>query len=286
MKTATARPHGELQVYEPHRVGLPNLRTYVRDLWGRREFAAELSRATMRASHTNTFFGRAWLIINPLLLAMVYYMLVGILSNRGGGDYLVHLVAGLFFFYFISGCLTTGANSVTGGGKLISSMAFPRLLMPLSALRSAFFRFLPTMVVYVVIHVLSGAGFKPQMLLAVVFLVLATIFGAGMAAFFAALQVYFRDTASFLPYFVRIWLYLSPVLWYPEDAVRQLGEAGSRFAEINPLYSLIGGWTDLLVRGEIPDASLWFFAVGWALVSAVVGSLFFISREREFAVRL
>jgi teichoic acid transport system permease protein len=124
------------------------------------------------------------------------------------------------------------------------------------------------------------------MLLAVVFLVLATIFGAGMAAFFAALQVYFRDTASFLPYFVRIWLYLSPVLWYPEDVVRQLGDAGARFAELNPLYSLIGGWTDLLVRGQIPDARLWFFAIGWALVSAVVGSLFFISREREFAVRL
>jgi hypothetical protein len=35
-------------------------------------FAAEMSRATMRGDLTSTFFGRAWLIINPLLLAAVY----------------------------------------------------------------------------------------------------------------------------------------------------------------------------------------------------------------------
>ena len=38
----------------------------------------------------------------------------------------------------------------------------------------------------------------------------------GLAALFATLQVYFRDTSSFLPYFLRLWMYLSPVLWMPE----------------------------------------------------------------------
>ena len=66
----------EVQVYEPHRAGLPPLRPYVTELWRRRHFAAELSRATMRAANTRTFFGQVWLILNPLLLAFVYYVLV------------------------------------------------------------------------------------------------------------------------------------------------------------------------------------------------------------------
>ena len=286
--TATARRDESppIQVYAPHKVGLPDMRTYLRDLWARREFAAELSRATMRAGYSVTFFGRLWLVLNPLLLAMVYYILVDLLSNRSGGDFLVHLVGGLFFFYFVSGCLTSGAGSVTGGGKLIATMAFPRLLMPLSAVRSAFFRFLPTMVVYAAFHLGFGQPLKWEQLLAVFFLVLATIFGIGVASIFATLQVYFRDTASFLPYFVRIWLYLSPVLWYPEDAVRHLGQTGSHFALINPLHSLIGGWSDLLVRGVVPPPSVWLAATAWAVIAFVVGTLFFISREREFAVRL
>ncbi|MFC5999684.1 ABC transporter permease [Quadrisphaera sp. GCM10027208] len=275
----------EVQVYEPHKVGLPKIGPYVRDLWSRRQFAAELSRATMRAANSTTFFGQLWLVINPLLLAGVYYVLVNILSSRGGLDYLVHLVGGLFFFYFISGCVTSGAQSVTGSGKLVTTMAFPRLLMPLSAVRTAFFRFLPTMVVYLVIHVAAGAPWSPKMLLAGVFLLLATVFGAGLAALMAALQVYFRDTSSFLPYFVRLWLYLSPVLWYPEDVVNRLG-AFSRVVELNPLYSIIGGWTDLLVRSEMPQPETWLAAAAWALIAAVAGFTFFMSRERDFAVRL
>lgn len=276
----------DVQVYEPHRVGLPKLGPYARDLWSRRQFAAELSRATMRAAHSTTFFGQLWLVINPLLLAAVYYVLVNILSNRSGGDFLVHLVGGLFFFYFVSGCITTGAASVTSSGKLVSTMAFPRLLMPLSAVRTAFFRFLPTLIVYFVIHGVVGAPWSPTMLLAGVFLLYGLVFGAGIGAFLAALQVYFRDTASFLPYFVRLWLYLSPVLWYPEDVATRLGETGARFAQLNPLYSIVGGWSDLLVRSEMPSTGTWIAGAAWAVGAAVVGSLFFMSRERDFAVRL
>lgn len=281
----------ELQVYEPHRVGLPKLVPYFTDLWSRRQFAAELSRASMRAAHSTTFFGQLWLVINPLLLASVYYLLVNILTSRGGLDYFVHLVGGLFFFYYISGCLTTGASSVTSGGKLLTTLAFPRLLMPLSSLRTSFFRFLPTVVVYLVLHavasvVTDAAPWTPKMLLALVFLALGTVFAAGAAAFLAALQVYFRDTSSFLPYVVRIWLYLSPVLWYPQDVVERFGQTGLQLSKFNPLYSIVGGWSDLLVRSQIPPLDIWLGAVAWAMVSVLAGFLFFLSREREFAVRL
>jgi len=280
----------EFQVYEPHRVGLPPLGPYLTELWRRREFAAELSRTNMRAANTRTFFGQIWLVINPLLLAFVYFLLVEIISGRGvpkpgaptGMESLSHLVGGIFAFYLVSGCIATGASSVVGSGQLISNMAFPRLLMPLSACRTAFFRFLPTMPVYLVLHMIAGRPLTWSMLLAPFFLVAMFIFAAGLAAVFATLQVYFRDTSSFLPYFLRIWLYLSPVLWFAEDV-----KGGLRpFMHFNPLYSLMGGWTDLLVQGVIPGWHQWVLAMGWASMSFVFGSLFFISREREFAVRL
>jgi ABC-type polysaccharide/polyol phosphate export permease len=197
-------------------------------------------------------------------------------------DVLSHLVAGIFAFYLISGCISTGANSVVSSGSLISNMAFPRLLMPLSAVRTAFFRFLPTVPVYLVLHAVAGRPFKWPMLLTPVFLVIIIVFATGLAATFATLQVYFRDTSSFLPYFLRIWLYLSPVLWFAEDVKGSL----KPFMVFNPLYTILGGWTDLLVRGVVPPASVWLGATAWALASLVIGSLYFMSREREFAVRL
>lgn len=273
----------EVQVYEPHRVGIPPLGPYFRELWNRREFAAELSRADMRAAHTRTFFGQLWLVINPLLLALVYYVLVLLLNHsRGGLPFLAHLIAGIFAFYFISGAITTGARSIIGGGALIANMAFPRLLMPLSSIRTAFFRFLPTLIVYLIFHILAGAGISFAQLLSVYFLGCMVVFSAGLAAIFATLQVYFRDTLTFLPYFLRIWLYLSPVLWYAED----VRASWRPFMAINPLFTILGGWTDLLVRGQIPDLGEFVRAGLWSVAAVVIGFLFFMSRERDFAVRL
>ncbi len=280
----------EYQVYEPHKTGLPPLRPYLTELWRRRHFAAELSRSNMRASNTRTFFGQIWLVINPLLLALVYYVLVDILASNAtpkpgaptGMERLSHMVAGIFAYYLIAGCITTGAASVVGSGGLISNMAFPRLLMPLSAIRTAFFRFLPTMPVYFVLHIIAHRPVTWRLLLTPLFLIIMIVFATGLAAIFATLQVYFRDTLSFLPYFLRIWLYLSPVLWFAD----QMPHKFAIIKPINPLFSILGGWTELLVEGKVPALSMWVTAAAWAVISFVIGSLFFMSREREFAVRL
>jgi teichoic acid transport system permease protein len=275
-----------VHVYEPHKVGLPALRPYFKALWQRREFAAEMSRTNIRAANTNTFFGQIWLVLNPLLLAAVYYLLTDIIagggSKIGAAERFAHMCGGLFAFYYFSGAMTAGAASVVGGGKLLMNQSFPRMLLPLSAVRTAFFRFLPTLVVYLVIHLLMRQPLKWPMLLAPAFLIMLTVFAAGMGMIFAALQVYFRDTTSFLPYFVRIWLYMSPVLWFAEQAPPKF----KGFIQYNPLYSLIGGWADLLVRGDIPNLKMWLGAAFFAVAAFVIGSLFFMSREREFVVRL
>ncbi|GEA83519.1 transport permease protein [Cellulomonas gelida] len=278
---------GELRVYEPHRAGLPKFGPYFSDLRHRLPFAAEFSRSGIRAAHTQTVFGQLWLVLNPLLMALVYYLLVAILSSNGGGvDRLAHIVCGLFVFQLVAGGLQQGATSVTGGGRLIMNMAFPRLLMPLAAVRTAFFRFLPTVPVFLVIKAFTDEPWGLQMLLSVVFLLMITVFSFGLAAIMATLQVYFRDTSSFLPFFTRIWLYLSPVLWTIDD----LGGHGQRFAHLmligNPLFSLIGGWTQLALLNEVPEPKVWLAGAIWAVVAAVAGSLLFMSREREFAVRL
>ncbi|SDV00931.1 teichoic acid transport system permease protein [Microlunatus sagamiharensis] len=272
--------------YGPHRAGLPPLVPYFRELWHRRGFASEMSRATMRGEKTSTFFGQAWLVINPLLLAGVYYLLITIL--RGGHDpkAFVHLTLALFAFQLVSSSINSGTKSVVSSGKLLINTAFPRLLIPLSAVRTAFFRFLPTVPVYFVFHLIFLTDvWSPTMLLSLYFLGTIVLFGAGLAAFFATVQVYFRDTSSFLPYFIRIWMYLSPVLWLPEN-VAHFNKTLLTIIQLNPMYSMVGGYTEALQEQKVPDPALFLSSGIWALVAAAVGFLFFISRERDFAVRL
>lgn len=280
---------GRAPVYQhfgPHRNGLPPLRKYVAELWERREFAFELSRANMRSSSSDTFFGQLWLVLNPILMAGVYFLLVNILTNRGRNDpeYFLHLTTNLFVFTLLTTCANLGATSVTTAGKLILNTAFPRLLIPLGAVHTAFFRFLPTLAVTVLLLIVTpGVVWSATIPLATIFLLLMLCFGAGLAAFFATAQVYFRDTNNFLPFVTRIWMYLSPVLWTVEDVS---GHRLSSLAAINPAYAMLGGYSDLLIAGHMPDPKLWWIATAWGLGTLVLGCLFFMSREREFAVRI
>jgi teichoic acid transport system permease protein len=273
--------------YGPHRAGLPPLVPYFRELWRRRAFATEMSKAVMRGSNTDTFFGQLWLVLNPLLLAGVYYLLVSVIRGQNDPAFFTHLCLSLFAFNLVSTAMTTGSTSVTSSGRLLMNTPFPRLLIPLSAVRTAFFRFLPTVPVYFVFHLIFLTRvWHPKMLLSLFFLGTMVLFAMGSAAFFAALQVYFRDTSSFLPYFVRIWMYLSPVLWKPEHIESLLSPTLRTLIQLNPMYSMLGGYTDLLQDPGFPPPYMWVTAAAWSLAAAAIGFLFFMSREREFTVRI
>jgi ABC-type polysaccharide/polyol phosphate export permease len=284
--------HGEREEFEPvyhqygpHRAGLPPLVPYFRELWARREFAAEMSRASLRSANVNTVFGQLWLILNPLLLAGVYYLLVTIIRQRHDPELFTHLVLALFAFTMVQTAASTGATSVTGSGRLLINTAFPRLLIPLSAVRTAFWRFLPTIPVYLAFHIIFGLTWHPRMLVSFYFLLTMVVFSMGLAALFATCQVYFRDTSSFLPYFLRLWMYLSPVLWLPE-MLSHMGRATRLIVELNPMYPMLTGYAHLLQDESVPPPWMWAASAAWAISAVVVGFLFFVSREREFAVRL
>ena len=273
----------ERQVYEPHRIGLPPIRPYLRDVWRRREFAYELARSNLRAQLFNTVLGQLWLVVNPLLLAFVYFALVEIVrSGSRGTDFFAHLMLGLFAYRLVSTSVKQGARSVVGGGRLILNTPFPRMLLPLSSVMTAVIRFFPMLAVYAVGHAVAGLPVGLHLLWTIPIFALLIVMASGAAMLAATAQVYFRDLTNILPYFLRIWLYLSPILYYAD-------EIPDRFRAIfaaNPLYPLLGALSDVANRGEAADPGYMAWGLAWSLAIFVVGAVVLMSREREFAVRL
>ena len=100
--------------------------------------------------------------------------------------------------------------------------------------------------------------------------------------FTATSQVYFRDLTNFLPYFTRIWLYTSPILFYAEDVPEKLRP----MLYCNPMYPMLGSLNYAVIEGRTPPFGLLAASLAWAIGTVIAGTLFFISREREFAIRL
>jgi teichoic acid transport system permease protein len=273
----------ERHVYEPHTVGLPPIGQYIKEVWRRREFALELSRSKLRAQQFETVFGMLWLVLNPLLLAGVYFILIDIVrGGRRPPDFFAHLTACIFAYYLISQSIRDGVKSVVRGGKLILNSAFPRMLLPLSSVILAIKRFIPTAIVYIPIHIASGLPFGAHLLWTIPLLVLMIMLAFGMAMLAGAVQVYFRDLASFLPYLLRVMLYAAPVLYFAS----RVPDRYELLVDINPIGRMLNAWDNVIHFGVGPGVHNMVIATAWAVGSLVVGALFFMSREREFAVRI
>jgi len=265
-------------------------------MWQRRELAYELARAQLRAQQSTTLFGQLWLVINPLIQAGIYYMLVIILSaHKHGPDFVAHLLAGMFAYHTITSAMGMGAASVVSLGKLIANRSFPRLLLPFSAGLVAMKRFWPTLIIYAIYwavfvptHTIQAGKeinidkYGWNLLWAFPAIALISIFVFGLAALLATLQVYFRDMRSFLPFISRIGLYVSPILWTPEDVK---AKAFAAIEMYNPVYGLLCIFEES-VANRPPTPAYWYAALAWTTLIFVSGVLIFLSREREFSVRI
>ncbi len=258
------------------------MREYMRSLWSRRTFISEFSRSELREQNYGSVFGQLWLVLNPLLLSAVYFLLIYVIGGSSDAARFGHLTASLFLFYLVSNSLTGGVKAITSGQRLIMNTSFPRVMLPISATVIALFKFIPTLIVFGVIHLLIGLPYSWQMLWAIPILAIALVMALGMAILISCINVYFRDISSMLPYLTRSLLYLSPILYVASS----ISDRIKTFEIANPIFYLLDSWSRVLVHAEAPSAFGMAHASVWALSLFTVGSYFFLSRERDFAVRL
>ena len=191
-------------------------------------------------------------------------------------------MAGIFAYHLVSDAVRDGTKSVVTGGRLILNSAFPRVLLPLASVVSATKRFVPTMVIYIPIHFAAGLPVGPVPLWVIPLFGLLLVMASGLAMIVGALQVYFRDLKNLMPYLLRVWLFASPVLYFADE----MPEKYRFLLNVNPLGQLLAAWSDVLNLGRAPSTQELVVASAWAFGLLIVGFLYFVSREREFAVRL
>jgi teichoic acid transport system permease protein len=140
------------------------------------------------------------------------------------------------------------------------------------------------MFIYVVFHLAMGGTIYLASLQALLALTLLVMFASGLAMFASTAQVYFRDTHALMPFILRLTMFISPVLYFPEQAKALFD--GRLLTIFNPLFCMIQIFSGSIVRGDTFDGWTWFVAIFWAAVSFVGGFWFLVSREGEFAARI
>jgi lipopolysaccharide transport system permease protein len=263
----------------PSSLELPNFR----ELWEYRGLFFFLVRRDIKLRFQQTFIGIFWVVLQPLIQMLIFYVILGILIQvpTNGVPYQLFFLSAFLAWQFFSQVVNLSAFSLVGNLGVILKSYFPRLALPLASIVNALVDFAVCFLVLMFFLLLDGHyPITLRYLLLPVLLVITIVFSSGVGLLFGALMVVFRDTKNLLSFILMIWMYVTPIM-YP------ISIAPERFRilfYVNPLTSLVDGYRWVFLgQGDLPRVSYLSISIVIAVIIWFCGAIAFRAMENRIA---
>ncbi len=247
-----------------------------------------LSQRDLRVRYTTSVLGYVWSILDPLLMAAIYYFVFTIVMPRSVGEdpYIIFLLCGLLPWMWFNSSLSDMTRAFLKDAKLVRSTKLPRTIWVMRVVLSKGIEFLfaiPVLIVFAIVAVLVGADLQVhwQAVLWVPAILLQAVLIIGLGLIVAPLVVFFRDLERATKLVLRLMFYASPIIYSFADLPEQLHLLGA----FNPLSGIFS-----MYRSAFFPQELDWFAVGLGASMSVVilgiGVLVFRKAERAMLKEL
>jgi len=255
---------------------------HLKKLYEYRELLFNWALRELKVRYKQTLLGAAWAIIQPFIMMVVFTIVFskfGKIPSEKGVPYPIFSYCALLPWTFFSNSLSFATQSIISNSNLVRKIYFPREIFPLAAITACLVDFgvastiFVGMMVYYHISVSSTIVFLPMILL------LQIIFTATVALVTSAVTVFYRDIRFVVPLGVRIWMYLTPVI-YPLSMVP---EKYRTLVMLNPMAGIIDGYRKIILMGQLPDFSSLAYTAAISLVLFLVSYAWFKRAEMVFA---
>ena len=256
----------------------------LREIFRYRYLILQLVRRDVLTRYKRSVLGIAWTMLNPLG-TMVILSLVFAYAFGAGRDYPAYILSGLVAWLFFSQSTNGAVNHLIWGEGLVKRIYVPRTAFALAAVGGGLVNMVLSLVPLLLVMLVTGVPLRWTLLLLPLPVFFLFLFALGVALLISTMAVYFADIAEIYPVLLLAWMYLSPIL-YPKEYLNNFPEIGVWIARLNPMYHLINLFRALVYEGVLPDASQVLVTGIIALVTVLLGWLFFTSRADELAYRL
>jgi teichoic acid transport system permease protein len=267
----------------------PGLAEYVRQMWGRRHFILAFSQAKLTAQYSQAKLGQLWQVATPLLNALVYFLIFGLILDADKGMprevYIPFLVTGVFVFTFTQSSVMAGVRAISGNLGLVRALHFPRASLPISFALQQLQQLLFSMIVLFVVAVAFGSYPSLSWLLILPVLGLQFCFNTGLALVFARMGAKTPDLAQLMPFVMRTWMYASGVMFSIPVMLADHPKWIADVLQWNPAAIYMDLMRFALIDGygsENLPPHVWAVAGGWAALVALGGFVYFWKAEERY----
>ena len=258
---------------------------FVRNLIERRSLVFQLVRRDFEQRFVGSAAGWLWGIINPLVQLLSWTFVFGVCLHSkppAGGitqSYSLYLFAGMLPWLLFQETVVRSSNSLLEHSNLITKTVFPAEVVPISVFLSSLVNHAMALALAIIAIAVKENHISPLLFLLPVYIVLLGLFAVGLGWIGASLQVYLRDTVQVVSVIFTFWLWMTP-LFIPEDTV----PPNLRFLILgNPLTYIVRGYRQMLLSYQAPDLRELGIVTACAVITFILGGLFFRHMKRGFA---
>lgn len=237
----------------------------------------DLVKRDLKIRYQGSFIGKYWNVVHPLAMIAIYTLVFSkvMKAKMGGGlednpfGYTIYLCAGLIPWIFLSDTITRGTDTFVENSHLLKKVAFPLELMPMVTVGSGFVTFLISMALYLLLTVATGIKLTMALVALPVAMALLALFAWGLAMFFGAVNVFFRDAKQIVAIIFQVWFWLTPVVYF----VTAVPSKWTWLFALNPAYYYVAMFQSIFVTGALPSGDTIAIASGLAAVSLFSGAI-------------
>jgi ABC-2 type transport system permease protein len=247
--------------------------------------------AEFKLKYSGSVLGYFWSIAKPLgLFGMLYIVFGRFFKLNGLQDYPIYLLVGLVMWLYYADATSLAMYSIVARGPLLTRMAFPRILIPVSVTVSAATTFAMNLLAVAVFVAASGIVPRPEWIEMVPWLFELYVFTLGVSLILATLFVRLRDLGQVWELVLQLMFYAQPII-YPASFLPAWWRP---IAFLSPVIQAITHCRQLIIPGTPVTTPADVYGTVWGellpigvAISVLIVGVWLLNREsRWFAERV
>ena len=260
----------------------------LREIWDYRDLCMLFVKRNITTQFKQTILGPLWYLIQPTMTVIMYMVVFGGIAqiSTDGLPQPLFYLSGICLWQYFNDCLSKTSSTFTANAGIFGKVYFPRLVVPLSTVISNLLRFGIQLGLFLVVYAIYQIWIIPgqihtnwyALLLPLLVMMLAGL-ALGFGILFSSMTTKYRDMTLLLDYFVRLWMYATPVI-YPLSTITN--EKLRFVMSLNPLTGIVEAFKyGMLGEGQFSWTMLGY-SFTFMLVLLAIGIVIFNRVQKTF----
>jgi lipopolysaccharide transport system permease protein len=262
-----------IKVIRPIRFSLGNLLSDLRSLCRHRGLFFEMTLLRLKVRYRQSLLGWVWAVLPPVLLMIAYMFVfskvVGLQTENL--PYSLFSFSGLIPWMFFSNSVSTATSGIVTHRYLISRVAFPREIIPLSYVAAAVVELGLGLLMLAAVMFYFDVRPTRYVFYAIPILIMLAICAVAAAFVCASLQARFRDIGMAMPLMLQVLMFTAPVVYSSQSLPNEI----RNIYFFNPLAILIEALRHSVVTGVWPTESYLIYCAVVSCVSVIAAYALF-----------